>query len=430
MLTDEIQSLQAFGAPLLQRISEIEKKTAQRLRLHGLEFMGKFCDIPVIEVRIEFPVYRLANGRTRTFQREYLALNPDAPNDLFTKDHDSYAAQSAQHSILYRLAEEEDLLKAFRNDNLQQTEPIICTNTGVVVNGNRRLCVWRELYCSDKEKYKYLQTVTIAILPECDDRAIEELEKRLQIQNTMRAEYHWHTIALMAVEDLQKGYKDNDVARSYGKSTQALHLLINSRDYAEQYLKSIGKPEQWSLVDKNYYAFEQMVKARKKLQAQGDKELFETLAFTFITEGSTDGRLYEIIPDIADNLYSIANKLEEKIVYLENDSSNDDAELLAGEDKVEIDKTSTVAAAVRKADSTELVQKTTRTVIETQKQLKNEKNAENYLLLQLSKAVAALQNAITNGLDDRKINTEGVEKQLNTIIEKTDYLRKWLNDQK
>lgn len=50
-------------------------------------------------------------------------------------------------------------------------------------------------------------------------------------------------------------------------------------------------------------------------------------------------------------------------------------------------------------------------------------------MLQLSKAVSALQNAIDNGINDRKVNIDGVKKQLETIDEKVDYIREWLDQQ-
>jgi len=41
----------------------------------------------------------------------------------------------------------ENLFKTFKeNDKLQQTDPLICSSDGIIVNGNRRLCAWRELY--------------------------------------------------------------------------------------------------------------------------------------------------------------------------------------------------------------------------------------------------------------------------------------------
>jgi len=85
----------------------------------------------------------------------------------------------AQHEILKALTDEENLLRSFRQDNLQQTEPIISTNDGIIVNGNRRLCIWRELYYADSKNYKPFETIKIVILPDCDERAIRDLDKRL-----------------------------------------------------------------------------------------------------------------------------------------------------------------------------------------------------------------------------------------------------------
>ena len=129
-----------FGAPLLTRTSEIASKCASSKTLFPLEVMGKYQRLKQITVRIGVPVYRMQNGRTRTFQKEYLATHSDVAADLFTLDPESVAAQKAQHTILQKLAEDEDLYKEF-SGGTQQTEPIIVTSTGVVVNGNRRLCV-------------------------------------------------------------------------------------------------------------------------------------------------------------------------------------------------------------------------------------------------------------------------------------------------
>ena len=154
-----------FGEPLLTRKSEIASKLATTQTLYPLEVMGKYQRLKQITVRIGLPVYRIENGRTRTFQKEFLVTHPDVPSDLFITDPDSLQAQRAQHEILRRLAEDEDLLKEFQSGT-QQTEPIIVTSTGVVVNGNRRLCVWRTLFYKEPEKYKHFEYVEMVILPE------------------------------------------------------------------------------------------------------------------------------------------------------------------------------------------------------------------------------------------------------------------------
>lgn len=137
-----------------------------------------------------------------------------------------------------------------------------------------------------------------------------------------------------------------------------------------------------------------------------------------------------MIPDIADNLAHIEQELAQKMLT-EGQTGHEDSniDLLAGDEPIEVERASQVVAAIKENDDAVAIQKTTRTVIEVQKQLKHEKHAENYLLLQLSKAVSALQNAIDNGINDRKVNIDGVKKQLETIDEKVDYIREWLDQQ-
>ena len=229
----DLQDLEQFGADLLERKTEIDKKCESAIPTFPLEFMGKPMKLKVIDVRIGFPVYRLANGRTSTYQLQYLAQHSDLDSDFFKRDNDSITAQMAQNEILLRLIDDENLLKAFKESELQ-IEPILCTNTGVVVNGNRRLCAWRKLYLSDQVKYKNFQTVEVAILPECDEKAIKTLEKKLQISKTKRAEYKWHAKAMMAEEELKNGGKLPEVAKGYGMSPQKMQEMISKKNYAEK----------------------------------------------------------------------------------------------------------------------------------------------------------------------------------------------------
>lgn len=248
-------AMDRFGEPFFTRKSEIAAKAASSSTFFPLEVMGKYQRLKQITVRIGLPVYRIGNGRTRTFQKEYLATH-HVPPDLFTADPDSLAAQRAQHDILSRLAADEDLLKEFQGGT-QQTEPVIVTSTGVVVNGNRRLCVWRTLYYNDPERFKYFEFIDAAVLPEdCDEAEIKALEKRLQIQKTHRAEYKWHTKASMMKEERENGVSPERLAKTYDVSSKKdVDILIGALEYADIYLQKIGKPDQWSLVDGDEFAF-------------------------------------------------------------------------------------------------------------------------------------------------------------------------------
>ena len=47
----------------------------------------------------------------------------------------------------------------------KQTEPLLMTPDGIVINGNRRLAAMRELFQIDLSDYKSFQVVQVAILP-------------------------------------------------------------------------------------------------------------------------------------------------------------------------------------------------------------------------------------------------------------------------
>lgn len=425
----ELQELEQFGANIIERASEIKRKTDGVLGTHPIEFRGNPEKLPVIRVRIGFPVYRLRNGRTSTYQLEYLALHPELPEDFFRRDNDAITAQKAQHEVLGELVDEENLLKSFKEEE-QQVQPLICTNTGVVVNGNRRLCAWRTLYLSNPVRYKNFETIEIAILPECDEKEIVVLEEKLQIQKEKRAEYKWHAKAMMAQQREQSGTKHSDVAKAFDMSSQGLTTLVEAMNYATKYLQTIGKPNQWSLVDKDYYAFEKLVKNIKKFSNQGDQELFETLVFSMITQGSSSGRLYDVIDDVAEHFEALKAELAAKHnidTTTPEDSSSID--WLAGE-HVEEDVGSKVADVIREADTEgkAKIVKQVHVVIDSEKAVKSEMEAATYLIKQVAKASSLLKAAADQGLNPGA-ETDGVQEQLESIKQSVSEIENWLRNE-
>ncbi len=424
----ELQELEQFGANIIERTTEIRRKTEGVIGTHPIEFRGHPEKLPVIRVRIGFPVYRLKNGRTSTYQLEYLALHPDLPEDFFRRDNDAITAQKAQHEVLGELVEEENLLKSFKEEE-QQVQPLICTNTGVVVNGNRRLCAWRTLFLSNPVRYRNFETIEIAILPECDEREITTLEEKLQIQKEKRAEYKWHAKAMMAQQREQSGMKHSDVAKAFDLSSQGLTTLTTAMEYAARYLQTIGKPNQWSLVDKDYYAFEKLVKNIKNFNDNlGDRELFETLVFSMISQGSTSGRLYDVIDDVADHFEALKADLAERNNVETNTGSDSVIDILAGE-HIEEDVGSRVADIIREADEDDRARivKQVHIVIESEKAIKSEMEAATYLLKQVAKASSLLKAAADQGLNEGT-ETDGVKEHLDTIKQTVKQIEDWLRD--
>ena len=413
-----------WGYPEYQRKSLIQDAVKNSNETYHIEYHGKYRALPVIEIRIEVPVYRMENVRTKNLQKEWLVQHPDLPKDLFSVDPSSIIAQENQHQILLQLSNKEGLSNAFKEGKLQQTEPIICADNGVVVNGNRRLCAWRSLYYSNKEKYKHFETIRAAVLPDHDPEAIYDLEVALQIHSDMKAEYAWHAIAADCKEKADRGMDISVIAQKQGKSRDEIISYIECYDYAAEYLEGINHPDEWSLVDKQYYAFKQIVQGRKTLSSPGDKALFQEIAKAMLQTPAKGERLYSQIPKVAKNLDAIAPKLKETFGIEDDEESDDDLDVLSGNDG-NTDNTATVAAGVRVAENPELVVDTVKTVLDTKDELEKEKKKKSFVLEQVKKAATYLNNAVSNL--DPSMTKIGVENQLKSIEATIGILKDWIN---
>lgn len=418
----------SFGYPNVQRIVAIAEavNNAQNGEKYQVEYRGKYRPLPVIEVPIELLVYRIENIRTKSLQRQWLAQHRDIPRDLFMSDPFSIEAQENQHQVLKFLVDKENLLKTFKdNDKLQQTEPLICSNDGIVVNGNRRLCAWRELYYNNKNKYAHFQTVRVAVLPDSDPQGMYDLEVALQIHSDMKAEYVWHAIAADYQEKFESGMDINALAAKQNKKPEEISNYIECYNYAAQYLESIGHPDEWMMVDKQEYAFKQIITGRRNISNPGDKELFQEVSKAMLQAPAVGDRLYKQIPKVVSSLTTIAPKLQEVFNITVQYGNDDDLDLLTGGDGNNRDTVNAqIAAGIRMADNPQLVAQTVKSVLDTTDELEKEKKKKSFIFDQVMKAATLLTNAVSN-LDDA-MSKEGVGKQLENIEGACAALKDWI----
>lgn len=418
----------SFGYPNMQRIVAIAEavSNAQNGEKYQVEYRGKYRPLPVIEVPIELLVYRIENIRTKSLQKQWLAQHRDIPKDLFVSDPFSIEAQENQHQVLKLLVDKENLLKAFKdNDKLQQTEPLICSNDGIVVNGNRRLCAWRELYYNNKNKYAHFQTVRVAVLPDSDPQGMYDLEVALQIHSDMKAEYVWHAIAADYQEKFESGMDINVLASKQNKKPEEISSYIECYNYAAQYLESIGHPDEWMMVDKQEYAFKQIITGRRNISKPGDKELFQEISKAMLQAPAVGDRLYKQIPKVVSSLTTIAPKLQEVFNISVQDGNDDDLNLLTGGDGNNEDTVNAqIAAGIRMADNPQLVAQTVKSVLDTTDELEKERKKKSFIFDQVMKAATLLTNAVSN-LDDA-MSKEGVGKQLENIEGACAALKDWI----
>src|SRR4051812_2066026 len=66
-------------------------------------FPGKKIDLQKVQLPIDLPVYRMANGRTSIEQLDYLRREK-RPENFFSNGEENELAQQVQHEILAELA--------------------------------------------------------------------------------------------------------------------------------------------------------------------------------------------------------------------------------------------------------------------------------------------------------------------------------------
>lgn len=419
-----------FGWPRPARLEEFKA----RLEVKGLAtsrvvFQGKNQDLPIIRIPIDLPKYRLANGRTASLQVEHLALNPDLRPELFTGDPEMWDAQEVQHELLLKLGRLSELDDYFENPAHQQIDPLLLDEEGFVVNGNRRLSMWRQLLHEEPQKYGHFEHIEVVVLPHATEKDLNRLEAQLQIEKDIRADYSWDAQANMMIAKMERdGIKAEELCKLYKMKDTEFAQLIDMRSYADEYLRSRNKANRWSEVSGQEHTFQRLVQSRAKLSGVGRKEIFKEAAFALIDDPTAVGRLYIAIPELAANLDKVVERLASE---LELDTAAPDdglGDLFGGgrNRKNDTQQTGLIQALkdpAQRAQARDAIGE----ILETERQLKKDVKKAGYLLDQCAKANSFLTAAAKDGLRPESKLT-GVAKQLDEIEARIAAIRAYLSE--
>jgi hypothetical protein len=238
--------------------------------------------LPVIRLPLDLPIYRIANGRTRTAQLQYIRSHQLAP-DFFSAGQENQETQQAQHDILAGFSKEgtASIIPIFNIlGEGRQTEPILITAAGVVVNGNRRLAAMREHYATGEATYSSFSHIKCQVLPAAvTDKEIKEIEVRLQMQPETRLPYTWVNEALTIKDLMLSNFTRDEIARDMRKQSRDVDIALQALSHAEIYLKDWRRqPQEYDLVDGAVQMFGDMAKLLK--DKTGDElEISRRIAF-------------------------------------------------------------------------------------------------------------------------------------------------------
>ncbi len=178
--------------PESERAAMLAEAAAGREPTYFVPMPDGMRRLPVVHVPADLPVYRFDNGRLIAELHEHVhAAGGDF--DALRRKAQSGETQALLHRLLMAHAGDErgPILQELRRLR-QQTEPLLVTAGGEVINGNRRLAAMRSLLAEDAGHFDCYAQVAVAVLPgDCPPADIDFIEAALQMAPETKLGYGW-----------------------------------------------------------------------------------------------------------------------------------------------------------------------------------------------------------------------------------------------
>ena len=385
----------ALRSFLINNLSSSDKKT--------LHFQKNNYPCPIIEIAPEYLIYRVTNTRTKSKQKEYIQDN-NKHDDYFSDDRiEVEEVQYSQHEILQ--TEVDEILKKAYDMQGGQTESILINKDGIVINGNRRLCLMRD----NEETLIKCQVITDPNLEGKD----AEIEAWIDIAPTAKRDYIWHAVGLSMIELSDQGYDNEKIAEMKGFPTaREVDIRMQAVKLAEEQLIWQGTKDKWSIVDKAQQTYEDSV--AKKYSGPRDRraaELF-TIALNIATDDAAGTRRYEPNKKAINNIEVVREYFEE-IAGTEEQIENSFSDEV--ETSIQIDEEKIKNIITNPTEVDELVEQ----VIERLDENEEKKAGAGKRKLLQKKIIAAAKalNAAKDLTDEAGYETEGIKEKINEINE-------------
>lgn len=202
-----------------------------------LKYQGQTQQFDVYKISLDFLVYNVKNGRISSFVKSY--KKEHAPLDA-NKEDDAKKIEG----FLFSSSEERN--KKTREDIIAngQMEPGIITADGVIVDGNRRASLLREISRTHpdqnvRDRCGYFLT---RILPEdADPKEILRLETTYQMSSDSKVDYNPIEKYLHAKDMYEMQFTTKQICEYMGlKSESEVLKTLEVMDLIDEYLETYG----------------------------------------------------------------------------------------------------------------------------------------------------------------------------------------------
>ena len=412
------------------------------IQTESVMFKSQFKPMKVIRLDIGIPLYRVSNGRTQVEQICYMKEH-GLPTTYFELGQEKIEVQKIQHDILLKLSKDS---KGPIYQELQrirmQTQNIIITSDGIVVNGNRRLASMRNLFFSDPNLYKEFAYVNAIVLPaEATEEQIELLETELQLAPETKLEYSW-------IDKLLKLYKQYYILkidknllmdRYRFKREEELNFELQKLGLVNEYLDNyLRQSTFYKEVSKSEQLFTDI---QKTISSKGGDELEvrRLMGFMLVKESRNLGdRAYGFRNIYGKDFYKVIDRFakEEGVDFDVKPVQNDEAQIeleeideIFDDELMTIDEPDIFSSVKEILSNPENSKENSEKIISIWESIKqaDEDKKEKLLALKNSRQALRLLSEIDITISDAS-TYKRIEGQLNSIIEVSQRLLKKLSE--
>ena len=399
--------------------------------IYDLQWKGHRHELSIYTIPISALRYNFRNVRVKPWRGQHVHENDLAEDYWETVDEEAKSTQRIINDFLAKNPDRKDALKFFKRGEKQSiNEPLICTPSGKVINGNQRLCVYRELYTLDKGKFSHLEHAYVAILVDegtfSDER---KLESAFQLEGLEGVMFDWVQQGLQDLDDTEAGETPEQIAQRTSRTAADVKESVRKITLSREFLEFCERPECWQDLRVEFNVTQAIKTLDNELngrhiKSEGDRKKLKILSFRLMrdSEEATKGKstsVHLLIIKLACELDAIDDP------WSSDGTSGDEGE---GVDPIlQPVKPKRRKKGRKKKDRVEVTIKDSSdladAVIIADARSKDEKvarNQDNYAKRQLKGMNSSLDNILSNW---ERQNTKGIKTAVKNAIKKLERIR-------
>jgi hypothetical protein len=256
---------------------------ADELGQHYVPTEDGYLALPVTRVPPEALVYRADNGRILSELAHAAHARATTVAALKARGESAEVQDLLGTLLLEKARDPEGPIYDELARYGHQTEPLLTTRDGLVVNGNRRLAAMTALAEADPRTYADFASVRVAVLPaEIGRDRLEYIEAALQMAPELKLSYSWINRRLKLRQHVADLDRDR-VAKAYRfKDPADIEVELEELALAEDYLAWRGAPEEFDEVAHREEDFVRFNKQLKALKAAHVVQLWKRIGFVLL----------------------------------------------------------------------------------------------------------------------------------------------------